>query len=84
MINSGDSGVCLDRVIYKFIENDFEKIKRLVKLHEKYFKQIGGESGFDLRQFNKVTDIEYLANDYPAFNVLAIIDTILTWLWTST
>lgn len=44
---------------------------------------IGGENGFDLRQFNSVQDLEYLIQDYPAFNILAVIDTILGWLWTS-
>ena len=83
LINSGEEGVVNDRVIFKFIENEFEKVKRLIQLHEQFYQSIGGDSGFDLRQFNSAQDIEYLIQDYPAFNVLATIDTILGWLWTS-
>ena len=83
LIINSEEGVIRDRVIFKFIENKFEKLQRLVSLHNKYYQQIGGDSGFDLKKFGNAPEIEYLAQDYPQFNVLAIVDMILGWLWTS-
>lgn len=36
LINS-EEGVIRDRVIFKFIENKFEKLQRLITLHNKYY-----------------------------------------------
>jgi len=35
LLNATD--LALDRVIFKFIENNFDKLKRLVELHNEYF-----------------------------------------------
>lgn len=36
LVNS-EEGVIRDRVIFKFIENKFEKLHRLIALHNKYY-----------------------------------------------
>ena len=37
LIINSEEGVIRDRVIFKFIENKFEKLQRLVSLHNKYY-----------------------------------------------
>jgi len=80
LVNARD--LALDRILFKFIENSFEKLTKLISLHHEYFNSIGDE--FDLHQFTLVEDIEYLIQDYPSFNVLVSIDTVIGLLWSST
>ena len=37
LIINSEEGVIRDRVIFKFIENKFEKLQRLISLHNKYY-----------------------------------------------
>ena len=46
-----------DRVVFKFIENSFEKLQRLFELHLKYYSQV---EDFDLNKFEDTEEIEYL------------------------
>lgn len=51
------SVVIHDRVVFKFIENSFEKLQRLFELHLKYYSQV---EDFDLSKFEDAEEIEYL------------------------
>jgi hypothetical protein len=46
-----------ERVVFKFIENSFEKLQRLFELHLKYYSQV---EDFDLSKFEDAEEIEYL------------------------
>jgi hypothetical protein len=43
------TGLALDRVIFKFVEKDFEKLRVLVQMHNQYYRKLSGE--FDLSEF---------------------------------
>lgn len=68
-----------ERVIFKFIENNFEKLQRLIELHIDYSKNL---HDFELNKFQTSEDIEYLVEDYK-FDVLELVDIILAFLFTS-
>ena len=56
MPEQGESAsVIHDRVMFKFIENYFEKLQRLFELHLKYFKFV---EEFDLAQFTDPDEVE--------------------------
>lgn len=38
--DNGESAVSHERVIFKFIENNFEKLQRLIELHIEYSKNL--------------------------------------------
>lgn len=63
LVNTQDGGRAVDheRVLFKFIENDFEKLQRLFELHLKYFGRV---ADFDLSKFNDSDEIQYLVDDY--------------------
>ena len=73
------SVVIHDRVVFKFIENSFEKLQRLFELHLKYFSQV---EDFDLSKFEDSEEIEYLVQDHR-FDILESIDIIIIFLSTS-
>ena len=53
-----EGGVVIhERVVFKFIENSFEKLQRLFELHLKYYSQV---EDFDLSKFEDAEEIEYL------------------------
>lgn len=68
-----------ERTIFKFIENDFEKLQRLFEIHIKYFAAV---QDFDLSKFVEREDIEYLVDDYR-FDILELADIIIGYLYTS-
>lgn len=68
-----------DRVLFKFIEANFEKMQRLIELHLKYYEKI---KDFDLSKFQEDEEIEYLAADY-SFNTTQITDALIAFLHTS-
>ncbi|CDW73679.1 beta-catenin-like protein 1-like [Stylonychia lemnae] len=68
-----------ERVLFKFIENDYEKLQRLFELHLKYFSLI---EEFDLSQFQQKEEIDYLVEDYQ-FNILEQVDFIIGFLISS-
>ena len=55
-------------MLFKFIENSFEKLQRLFEIHLKYSSII---DEFDLSQFNAKEELDFLIQDYPQFEVLA-------------
>jgi hypothetical protein len=66
-------------VIFKFIENDFEKLQRLIEFHQKLFEQV---AEFDLTKFDSAEDVQYLIDDYR-FETLELVDFLLAFLSTS-
>lgn len=74
----GEEGGALphERVTFKFIENNFEKLQRLFELHLKYFQPI---EDFDLSKFDSAEDIEYLVSDYR-FDILEQVDALIGFL----
>jgi len=65
-----------ERVLFKFIENDFEKLQKLFELHLKSFQQI---QDFDLSLFQDSEEIIYLIQDY-GFGLLEKIDFVIGFL----
>lgn len=50
-----------ERVLFKFVENNFEKLQRLIELFNKYFEKI---AEFALSEFKTQEEIQYLYSDY--------------------
>ena len=81
LLNTEDmeSSIPHERVLFKFMENNYEKLQRLFELHIKYFQRV---EDFDLSKFEESEEIGYLGQDY-GFQVLEKADTIIGYLFTS-
>lgn len=54
-------GLIHERVLFKFIENTFEKLQRLFELHIKLWQPL---AEFELDKFEAPEEVQYLAEDY--------------------
>lgn len=65
-----------ERVLFKFIENSYEKLQRLFELHLKYFTDV---EDFDLSKFETAEEIDYLTQDYH-LEILELVDLLIGYL----
>lgn len=67
LVNTEHHELSHDRLLYKFLEDDFSKLRKLVDLFNFYWEKLTEEADdgtvFDLRQFNSEEDIDYLCQD---------------------
>ena len=68
----------LDRVLYKLIENSFEKLTRLYKnIFERWLQPM---AEYDLRLFKSAEEVNYLRADFPQFDLLVTVSIVLMFL----
>ena len=79
----GEEGVknriCAERLCFKFIENRFEKLIRLVELHKLLYSRI---EEFDLAEFTQMAEIRQLEQHFD-LDLLILVDSILGTLSTT-
>ena len=68
--------ICLERLCFKFVENRFEKLVRLVMLHKIVHARI---EEFDLAQFTQMEEIRQLEEHFN-LDLLILVDSIMASL----
>ena len=72
------TGENLDRVLYKLIENSFEKLTRLYKnIFERWLQPM---AEYDLRLFKSAEEVNYLRADFPQFDLLVTTSIVLLFI----
>ena len=69
-------GLSHERVVFKFIENNFEKLQRLIELHLKLWNPL---SEFDLDKFENAEEVGYLVEEFD-LEILELVDVIIGYL----
>ena len=72
--------ICMERLCFKFVENRFEKLIRLVQLHKLVYGRL---SEFDLAEFTQSEEIKQLEEHFN-LDLLVIVDSILAILCSTT
>ena len=79
----GEDGVknriCAERLCFKFIENRFGKLVKLVELHKLLYSRI---EEFDLAEFTQMAEIRQLEEHFD-LDLLILVDSILGTLSTT-
>lgn len=77
----------MDRLINKFVENDFEKVDRMIELHEKYFNAVK-EFDKTMEKSKKKTSLSdeeiYLERLDAGLFTLQLVDLSITYAAIST
>ena len=68
--------ICAERLAFKFVENRFEKLVRLVELHKVVFSRI---REFDLSQFAEAAEIQQLEEHFN-LDLLILTDSLIATL----
>ena len=71
--------ICAERLCFKFIENRFEKLIRLVELHRLLYSRI---EEFDLAEFTQMAEIRQLEEHFD-LDLLILVDSLLGTLTTT-
>ena len=70
------SKVCLERVSFKFLEQNCQKVTKLVRTHQIIFERV---KDFNLEEFKSVEAIAQL-DEHFGFAILALSDALLAYL----
>ena len=79
-LDTEESKILRERLLFKFLENNFEKVNKLIEISMPLIHRI---SDFDLEKFKEIEEIEYLENDFN-FELVALATMILAYLCKST